>query len=66
MYAQLFREMDEVNVTRDVVTYNAVLDAVSSQIQLGRKLFQEGTNPESLCVLAHIMLFFLELSSTFI
>jgi pentatricopeptide repeat protein len=39
---ELFREMDEVCVLRDVVTYNAVLDAVSSQIQLGRKLFQEG------------------------
>jgi len=41
---ELFREMDEVRVTRDVVTYNAVLDAVSSQIQLGRQLFQEGKN----------------------
>ena len=39
---ELFREMDEVRVTRDVVTYNAVLDAVCSQIPLGRKLFQEG------------------------
>jgi pentatricopeptide repeat protein len=39
---ELFREMDDVSVLRDVVTYNAVLDAVSSQIQLGRKLFQEG------------------------
>jgi hypothetical protein len=32
----------ELPVARDVVTYNAVLDAVSSQIALGRKLFQEG------------------------
>jgi len=39
---ELFLEMDEAGVARDVVTYNAVLDAVSSQIGLGRKLFQEG------------------------
>ena len=39
---ELFKEMDETGVRRDVVTYNAVLDAVCSQIQLGRELFQEG------------------------
>jgi pentatricopeptide repeat protein len=39
---ELFKEMDKARVARDVVTYNAVLDAVSSQIQLGRKLFKEG------------------------
>lgn len=39
---ELFREMDRVGVRSDVVTYNAVLDAVSSQIELGRKLFTEG------------------------
>jgi pentatricopeptide repeat protein len=39
---ELFREMDEVGVKRDVVTFNAVLDAVASQVQLGRMLFEEG------------------------
>jgi pentatricopeptide repeat protein len=39
---EVFQEMDKARVARDVVTYNAVLDAVSSQIALGRKLFQEG------------------------
>jgi pentatricopeptide repeat protein len=39
---ELFKEMDEAGVARDVVTYNAVLDAVSSQVELGRKLFKEG------------------------
>jgi pentatricopeptide repeat protein len=39
---EVFQEMDKAGVARDVVTYNAVLDAVSSQITLGRKLFQEG------------------------
>ena len=39
---ELFREMDEVGVRRDVVTYNAVLDAVASNIRLGRMLFEEG------------------------
>lgn len=39
---ELFREMDEVKVKRDVVTFNAVLDAVASQVQLGRMLFEEG------------------------
>jgi pentatricopeptide repeat protein len=39
---EVFQEMDKAGVARDVVTYNAVLDAVSSQIALGRKLFQEG------------------------
>lgn len=39
---ELFQEMDTVGVKRDVVTYNAVLDAVSSQIELGRRLFKEG------------------------
>eukprot|EP00429_Kryptoperidinium_foliaceum_P005331 CAMPEP_0176011082 /NCGR_PEP_ID=MMETSP0120_2-20121206/5102_1 /TAXON_ID=160619 /ORGANISM="Kryptoperidinium foliaceum, Strain CCMP 1326" /LENGTH=999 /DNA_ID=CAMNT_0017343937 /DNA_START=176 /DNA_END=3175 /DNA_ORIENTATION=- len=39
---ELFQEMERVGVARDVVTYNAVLDAVSSQIELGRRLFKEG------------------------
>jgi pentatricopeptide repeat protein len=39
---ELFQEMDKVRVARDVVSYNAVLDAVSSQIELGRRLFKEG------------------------
>jgi pentatricopeptide repeat domain-containing protein 1 len=39
---ELFNEMERVGVLRDVVTYNAVLDAVCSQVELGRKLFQEG------------------------
>jgi pentatricopeptide repeat protein len=39
---QVFLEMEKAGVARDVVTYNAVLDAVSSQIRLGRMLFQEG------------------------
>jgi hypothetical protein len=34
--------MERENVKRDVVTYNAVLDAVSSEIRLGRLLFEEG------------------------
>ena len=40
---ELFQEMEKVGVPRDVVTYNAVLDAVCSQVELGRKLFKEGT-----------------------
>jgi pentatricopeptide repeat protein len=39
---ELFKEMEKARVGRDVVTYNAVLDAVSSEIQLGRTLFKEG------------------------
>ena len=39
---ELFKEMDDYHVARDVVTYNAILDAVSSQIELGRMLFEEG------------------------
>ena len=39
---ELFQEMDKAGVVQDVVSYNAVLDAVSSQVTLGRKLFQEG------------------------
>jgi hypothetical protein len=38
----LFKEMEQAGVPRDVVTYNAVLDAVCSQVDLGRKLFKEG------------------------
>eukprot|EP00957_Ditylum_brightwellii_P131916 10059022-Ditylum_brightwellii.AAC.1 len=34
--------MEHVRVIRDVVTYNAILDAVCSQVSLARKLFQEG------------------------
>ena len=34
--------MDRIRVAKDVVTYNAVLDAVSSQVELGRRLFKEG------------------------
>jgi len=45
---ELFKEMDHVGVPRDVVTYNAVLDAVCSQIELGRILFKEGTHKETL------------------
>jgi pentatricopeptide repeat protein len=40
---ELFLQMDEARVKRDVVTYNAVLDAVATpQPELGRKLFHEG------------------------
>lgn len=39
---ELFEEMGRIGVKKDVVTYNAVLDAVSSQITLGRHLFEEG------------------------
>lgn len=39
---ELFKEMDAARVQKDVVTYNSVLDAVSSQISLGRDLFKEG------------------------
>ena len=39
---ELFQEMDVARVQKDVVTYNSVLDAVSSQIDLGRQLFREG------------------------
>jgi pentatricopeptide repeat protein len=39
---ELFEEMGRIGVKKDVVTYNAVLDAVSSQITLGRRLFEEG------------------------
>lgn len=40
----LFLEMDEVGVKRDVVTYNAVLDAVCSQVNLAEKIFHEGVS----------------------
>ena len=39
---ELFQEMDRKGITRDVVTYNAVLDAVCCNVPLGRKIFQEG------------------------
>lgn len=39
---ELFKEMDAARVQKDVVTYNSVLDAVSSQVDLGRSLFKEG------------------------
>jgi pentatricopeptide repeat protein len=39
---ELFEEMDTVGVERDVVSFNAVLDAVSPQVQLGRRLFELG------------------------
>lgn len=39
---ELFEEMDKIGVVKDVVSYNAVLDAVCSQVALGRRLFQEG------------------------
>jgi len=40
---ELFLQMDDAMVKRDVVTYNSVLDAVASpQPDLGRKLFKEG------------------------
>ena len=39
---ELFEEMEKVGVSRDVVSFNAVLDAVSSQVQLGRRLFELG------------------------
>ena len=39
---ELFNNMERVDVKRDVVTYNAVLDAVSSQVKLARRLFQDG------------------------
>ena len=50
--------MDEVGVARDVVTYNAVLDAVSSQIELGRKLFQEGMVDRVFCGMMILHVFF--------
>ena len=34
--------MENARVQKDVVTYNSVLDAVSSQVGLGRSLFKEG------------------------
>jgi pentatricopeptide repeat protein len=37
---RLFEEMD--SASKDVVTYNAILDAVSCNVPLARKLFQEG------------------------
>jgi pentatricopeptide repeat protein len=40
---ELFCQMEEAGVARDVVSYNAVLEAVSSQQQLARRLFKEGT-----------------------
>lgn len=39
---ELFEAMEDVGVVRDVVSFNAVLDAVSSQVQLGRRLFELG------------------------
>jgi len=39
---ELFEEMETAGVARDVVSFNAVLDAVSSQVQLGRRLFELG------------------------
>lgn len=39
---ELFEEMETVGVIHDVVSFNAVLDAVSSQVQLGRRLFELG------------------------
>ena len=39
---ELFEDMDRIRVAKDVVTYNAVLDAVSSQVELGRRLFKQG------------------------
>ena len=40
--ARIGAQVPICGVPRDVVTYNAVLDAVSSQVELGRKLFKEG------------------------
>ena len=39
---ELFQEMEKVGVAHDVVSFNAVLDAVSSQVPLGRRLFELG------------------------
>jgi len=39
---EMFLDMDKKGLAKDVVTYNAVLDAVCSQIRLARQLFQEG------------------------
>merc|ERR1719356_2293499 len=39
---ELFREMDQAGVKRDVVTYNAVLDAVCSRADLAEHIFHEG------------------------
>ena len=39
---ELFEEMERAGVERDVVTYNAVLDAVCPNVDLSRRLFQEG------------------------
>jgi pentatricopeptide repeat protein len=39
---ELFEEMETVGVIHDVVSFNAVLDAVSSQVHLGRRLFELG------------------------
>jgi len=39
---ELFLEMEQAKVARDVVTYNAVLDAVCPNVKLARKLFEEG------------------------
>lgn len=39
---ELFEEMARTNVKRDVVTYNAILDATCSQQVISRRLFQEG------------------------
>lgn len=38
----LFEEMEKVGVVRDVVSFNAVLDAVCSEVKLGRRLFELG------------------------
>ena len=39
---ELFEDMEKVGVVHDVVSFNAVLDAVSSQVLLGRRLFELG------------------------
>merc|ERR1712050_337054 len=41
---ELFLKMDRVEIVKDIVTYNAVLDAVCSNTPLARLLFQEGLN----------------------
>jgi len=63
---ELFREMESEGVKRDVVTYNAVLDAVSSQVSLGRQLFQEGVKAGFYNRVSRVAKNFLELDLHFL
>lgn len=63
---ELFLKMGRVKIMKDIVTYNAVLDAVCSNKHLARLLFQEGLNKGFYAIVSRIGTHWVELDLHFL